>query len=79
MTIKKRFHVGPRSYTFSLIFPIYGEVGIGDGADNIYSLSPLRVIVHAAHAWKCTKDAQIRVDRSEDRKHKTLSVSLCWV
>ena len=39
------------------------------GADNIYSLSPLRVIVHSAHAWKCTKDAQIRVGRSEDREH----------
>ena len=48
------------------------------GADNIYSLFPLRVIVHAAHAWKCTKDAQIRVGRSEDSEHKTLSVSLCW-
>ena len=43
------------------------------GADNIYSLSPLRVIVHSVHGWKCTKDAQIRVGRSEDREHKTLS------
>ena len=45
---------------------------------TIFIVSPLRVIVHAAHAWKCTKDAQIRVGRSEDREHKTLSVSLCW-
>ena len=26
---------------------------------TIYIFSPLRDIVHAPHAWKCTKDAQI--------------------
>ena len=62
----------------------HSQVGIGKNLpmlrcrQYLLSLSPLRVIVHAAHAWKCTKDAQIRVGRSEDSEHKTLSVSLCW-
>ena len=48
------------------------------GLNVIYFLSPLRVIVHAALAWKCTKDAQIRVVVAQriDREHKTKSLTM---